>query len=327
MNELSQDPRLKPTPDYGSLGPGSDLQPGRPVAPRSGGWRRLAVIAAGIITGFMVVKADPARATWQEIAKFLSLRGKPEPASPAILSEHETENLDEARPQAQAELLLERAINHYAGASDQIAERVDRWHGKIRMTDRLNSLFATALNSNDLRVRAAAIEVDLAALNIAKDPESLQRLESQAESGDQAQRVWALWTIGLLGNRGVEPERAAQILLGYVHDDNQNVRYWAVEGLSYLGSDEVIAPLLQIFHDDPSPTIRERAACSLAQSGMLNEKQRRTAIPRFLEYAEDSSLDAQSHSWVYQALRDITGQSLPNDPAAWRGWYNNHDGV
>jgi HEAT repeats len=327
MNELSQDPRLKPTPDYGSLGPNSDLQSGRPVGRRNGSWRGLAGVAAGMLLTFAVAKPGTTGAAWQGISKFLSLKGKPEAASPAVLSEHETENLDEARPQAQAELLLERAINHYAGASDQVAERVDGWHGKIKMTPSLNSLFATALNSNDLRVRAAAIEVDLAALNIAKDPESLQRLESQAESGDQAQRVWALWTIGLLGNRGVEPERAAQILLGYIHDDNQNVRYWAVEGLSYLGSDEVIAPLLQIFQDDPSPAIRERAACSLAQSGMLNEKQRRTAIPRFLEYAEDSSLDAQTHSWVYQALRDITGQSLPNDPAAWRSWYNNHDGV
>jgi len=82
--------------------------------------------------------------------------------------------------------------------------------------------------------------------------------------------------------------------------------------------------LLQIFHDDPSPTVRERAACGLAQSGMLNEQQRRSAIPRLLEFAEDSSLDTQTHRWVYQALRDITGQSLPSDPSAWRNWYSNN---
>jgi HEAT repeat protein len=100
-----------------------------------------------------------------------------------------------------------------------------------------------------------------------------------------------------------------------------NVRYWAVEGLSYLASDEVIAPLLVIFHDDPSPMIRERAACGLAQSGMLNRDQRRTAIPRLLDYAEDASLDADTHKWVYQALRDITGRTLPHDANAWRQWY------
>jgi HEAT repeat protein len=101
-----------------------------------------------------------------------------------------------------------------------------------------------------------------------------------------------------------------------------NVRYWAVEGLAYLGTDETIEPLLDILHDDPSSMIRERAACGLAQSGMLNRQQRLTAVPKLLDYAEDGSLDAQTHTWVFQALRDITGQTLPHDPSAWRQWYN-----
>jgi hypothetical protein len=78
--------------------------------------------------------------------------------------------------------------------------------------------------------------------------------------------------------------------------------------------------LLGIFHDDPSPTIRERAACSLAQSGMLSRLQRRTAVPRLIEYAHDGALDAQTRGWVFQALRDITGQTLPRETAAWREW-------
>ena len=63
-----------------------------------------------------------------------------------------------------------------------------------------------------------------------------------------------------------------------------------------------------MFHDDPSPAIRERAACSLAQSGMFSAVQRRTAVPRLLDFADDSALDDQTRSWVFQALRDITGQ-------------------
>jgi hypothetical protein len=31
--------------------------------------------------------------------------------------------------------------------------------------------------------------------------------------------------------------------------------------------------------------------------------------------------DAQTRSWVFQALRDITGQTLPPDPSRWRLWY------
>jgi HEAT repeat protein len=257
-----------------------------------------------------------------EISQFLSLQGKPEPASPAIMSQHELEKLDNTSHQHQAELLLERAINHYDGANDQIAARADNWRAHLKLSTQLNSLITTGLNSNDLRVRAAAIEVDLAAMNVPKTAENMESPIRQAEAGPQSQRIWALWTLGLLGNRGVAPERANQVLVAQLQDSNPEIRHWAVEGLAYLGANETIAPLLQIFHDDPSPMVRERAACSLAQSGMLTQEQRRSVIPQLLNYADDALLDAQTHTWVYQALRDITGQTLPSDPGAWRSWYS-----
>ena len=67
--------------------------------------------------------------------------------------------------------------------------------------------------------------------------------------------------------------------------------------------------------------IRERAACGLAQSGMLSRQQRMTAVPRLLEYAGDPALDDETRGWVFQALRDITGQSLPPDAPARRRWH------
>ena len=136
---------------------------------------------------------------------------------------------------------------------------------------------------------------------------------SRQKAGPRSQRVWALWELGLLGNRGVVPERVNEILVSQLQDSDPEVRHWAVEGLAYLGTNETIAPLLQEFHDDPSPMVRERAACSLAQSGMLTQEQRHSVIPHLLDYADDASLDAQTHGWVYQALRDITGKNLPND--------------
>jgi hypothetical protein len=54
---------------------------------------------------------------------------------------------------------------------------------------------------------------------------------------------------------------------------------------------------------------------------MFSADQRRRAIPRLLEYADDPSFDDQTRGWVFQALRDITGQSLPHDAAPWRDWY------
>jgi hypothetical protein len=265
---------------------------------------------------------DTVRAAWEPIAALLSLQGAPAPSSANVLSDHEIETLETMDPQNQAELLLERSINHFQGANEQIVGRVDRWLGRIKIEGRLNSLFTTALNSDDLRVRAAAIEVNLAGRKVAKTTASVDQLEPAARAGQQGPRANALWDLALVGNRGVERERIERLLLDSIHDPNVNIRYWAVEGLSYLATDGVIEPLLTIFKDDPSPMIRERAACGLAQSGMLSAAQRRTAIPRLLDYAEDGGMDSETHKWVFQALRDITGQSLPHDGAAWRQWYH-----
>ena len=129
-----------------------------------------------------------ARAAWQELTHFLTLQGRPEPASANVLSEHEIEVLDGMSPQHQAELLLERSINHYRGANEQIAARVGRWRGGLTLDDRLQNLFSTALNSGDLRVRAAAIEVNIVARGLEKAASTIDRLEPDArqESRDRA---------------------------------------------------------------------------------------------------------------------------------------------
>lgn len=124
-----------------------------------------------------------------------------------------------------------------------------------------------------------------------------------------------------MGNRDVEPERALEVLLRYSRDPEEKTRYWTVEGLSLLGSDATLEPLLDILHNDPSAQVRERAACGLAQSGMLTKDQRLKAVPTLLNFAEDPSLDPDTRTWVFQALRDITGASVGSDPATWRNWW------
>jgi hypothetical protein len=54
---------------------------------------------------------------------------------------------------------------------------------------------------------------------------------------------------------------------------------------------------------------------------MFSATQRRTAVPRLLDFASDGALDDTTRGWVFQALRDITGETLPHDAAAWRSWY------
>jgi HEAT repeats len=288
---------------------------------RISNWRTTALAATAFLLGTIAAGSGSLRAAWEPIARLISLQDPPRPASANVLSEHELEVLDEIPPQSQAELLLERSINHYRGANEQIAARVDSWKGRIALNERLNNLFVTAINSGDLTVRIAGIEVDIAARNLTKDAATVDRLESVARSGEQGPRANALWDLALIGNRGVDQERILAILLASIHDENVNIRYWAVEGLAYLAMDASIEPLLDIFHDDPSPMIRERAACGLAQSGMFSAEQRRRAIPRLLDFAIDGALDAQTRTWVFQALRDITGQSLPHDARRWREWF------
>jgi hypothetical protein len=189
-------------------------------------WRTTSLVATAFVLGAIAAGVGSVQAAWEPIGRFIGLGQPPLPASANVLSEHEIEALEAMPPQSQAELLLERSINHYRGANDQIAARVARWRGRVTMDNRLRELF-----------------------------------------------------------------------------------------------DAAIAPLLDVFHDDASATIRERAACGLAQSGMFTASQRWTAVPTLLNFAQDGALQGDTREWVFQALRDITGQNLPHDALRWRDWY------
>lgn len=271
----------------------------------------------------LALRPDTVRAAWAEIVRLIELKSDPLPASPARLSEHEAEQLAHLEPQKQAELLLERAVNHYEGANEWIAKSVDGWRGRIEPTPYLSSMITAAMNSNDLRVRAAAMEVYLAAYNVEKNSGSVDRYLLTVQD-DAKSRPAALYVLGTLGNRGVEPNRVRETLLAYLHDPDEETRHWAVEGLASLGGEEIMRPLLEVFHNDRSARVRERAACSLAQSGMLTQDQRMRAVPELLNYLEDSSLDEQTRGWVYQALGDISGQRFAHQPAPWRTWWSEY---
>jgi HEAT repeat protein len=147
----------------------------------------------------------------------------------------------------------------------------------------------------------------------------LVRLQDEPEH-----RAWLLWILGVLGNRGVETARLETVFLDRIHDPDDTTRAYAVVGLGLLATDSSIAPLLGVFRDDPSPHVREGAACAIAQSGMFREEQRMGAVPDLLRMMDDVSLDATTRSWVFQALQDITGAGLGSNPAAWRNWWAQH---
>jgi HEAT repeat protein len=289
------------------------------------------VLLAAISTaaGFQVARFQVLCARWLSPHQLQAASSLQQPASlvsgsnPAATGV-ELEKLSHLAPQQQAEHLLDLAIHRDERSLDLIRQRQDAWRGRLESTDRLFHLVLAALESEDPRVRIAAVEIDLAASNLSKSPQSVAHLLNQINN-DPGSRSLTLWRLGALGNRGVEPAIVLTTLLRYAHDPSQQTRFWAVEGLAMLGTDESIDPLLSILAHDSSPKIRERAACNLARSGMLTGEQRLTAVPQLLNFLDDDSLDAATQDLVYAALRSITGASFGKDPEAWREWWAHHD--
>src|SRR5580704_1614462 len=309
----------------------------REQLPPSANPRLLHLIAmiVGVVLALLVSSGGGPAAVWGKATGVLSPQRNAHAST--IVSEPD---LDRQRPQKQAEILLERAVSRPDGTTGQteaqIKARIEGWRGKLNWDSQLSDLTTVALNSSDRGVRASAIEVQLAAYGLTKTESTVDSLVRQASSSDHAKKIWALWTLGLLGNRGIETDRVVQVLTAQLkasgkdsgknsgtdhNNNNEDARRWAVEGLALVGTTPTIAPLLTALHNDPSAMVRERAASSLSESGMLSPQQRLAAVPQLINYSDDPALDAQTHAWAFQALAGITKQSLPNNSAAWRNWY------
>jgi len=234
------------------------------------------------------------------------------------------EELNRLPVQQRAERLLEQAMQQDERSLDLLRASVDGWRGHLQSTDRLFDLVLAALSSADLRVRTAAIDVDLAANNLSKTPASVTKLLREMQS-DPSETGMCLWRLGALGNRGVAPELVLKNLLLYARSRNEHTRYWAVEGLAMLGNDATVGPLMEIMTHDQSARVQDLAASSLAQGGMLTREERLGAVPHLLNFADDDSLSTTTRELVYGTLRVITGAELGNDAEAWREWWAKHD--
>jgi HEAT repeats len=221
--------------------------------------------------------------------------------------------------QAEAEQLLQRVASGDSSAADQIFGQSANWTGKTQRTSNATQWITVALNLPDLHARQAALQAELALDGITLDESGLKFLEQSV--GNPGQRAWALWMLGAIANRGVDPEHAAKIIGAYLSDPAVDVRAAAVNGLALVGTDETIPPMLDRFRNDPSPVVQERAACALAESGMYTHEQRVTAASSLVAWIDDPLISGAQRAWTFQALRDISGQNLGSDSAAWRDWY------
>jgi len=221
--------------------------------------------------------------------------------------------------QTEAEQLLQRLASDDSSAADQILGQSAQWTGKTQRTSNATQWITIALNLPALHAREAAVQAELALDGVAQDDSGLRAMEQAM--GNPSQRAWALWMLGALGNRGVDPVHVAKIIGSYLSDPQVDVRASAVNGLALVGTDETIPMMLDRFRNDPSPVVQERAACALAESGMYTHEQRMTAAASLVAWLDDSLLTGQQRAWTLQALHDISGQNFGPDSAAWRTWY------
>ena len=226
--------------------------------------------------------------------------------------------------QAQAEELFERAIGHDARALEVFSRQIDGWIGHINQSDRVAQLVRRAQFSKDLRIRIAQMDLSLAIEGFHENEQAADSLIARA-SADPQHRAWAVYYLGMLAGRGVDSDRIHKLLVDYARNDKEpNVRQWAVEGLRFLGKDEVLDELFTSFTQDPSMNVRDRAGCNISDGGVFTRKQRMRMVPKFIELAAQPNLSPQMRSWCFMALHEITDENVPADADAWNRWHADH---
>jgi hypothetical protein len=226
--------------------------------------------------------------------------------------------------QDQADELLERAIGHDPKALELLEEHAHAWTARLQHSDRLAQLLQRSQYSNDLRVRLANVDVSLALEGWEKTAEAAGILIDHART-DPQNRAGAIYYLGMMAARGVDYDRIHKVLLDYASNDKDaSVRQWAVEGLRFLGKDEVLDELFTSFTEDPSMNVRNRAGCNISDCGIFARKQRLRMAPKLIALAADPSTNQQVRAMCFMALREITDENLPADAAAWSRWFDEH---
>ena len=309
-------------------------QPGRPPIPggRQNPKAALAVAAFGAV--FMVATFAfqwsafrNARGRVSHAASSKAARNSAPVARrnfPSPLRDEDTARIFAMPVQDQAEELLERAIEHDEKALELFTENVGTWVSRVHKSPRMATLEQRSRFSKDLRVRYANVDINLALEGWTKSEDSVEKLIARAKPGSPY-RTYGVYYLGMLGGRGVEYDRIHSLLLDYAqHDSDAAVRQWSVEGLRFLGKDEVLDELWDSFTQDPSFSVRDRAGCNISDCGLFTRAQRMRMVPQLIDLASDSSTPPQMRSWSFLALREITDENLAPDAAAWSRWFADH---
>ena len=243
---------------------------------------------------------------------------------PSSMTEVDVERVLALPAQDQAEELLERAIGHDERALELFDQHVEDWIGHIHMSDRMKQLERRSEFSRDLRVRYANADINLALDGWQKNGHAADLLIERART-DQHYRAAAVYFLGMLAGRGVDYDRIHSVLLEYARNDKDAVvRQWAVEGMRYLGKEEVLDELFVSFTEDPVAAVRDRAGCNISDCGNFMRKQRMRMAPKFIDLAMNPRTTPQMRNWCFLALQEITDENLPADAMVWSRWFQEH---
>lgn len=233
-------------------------------------------------------------------------------------------SLRKSPAQQQAEQTLARSIGHDEHALAQFEDNIGGWTSQLQFTDDMKRLEQRSRYSRDLRVRQANVDLNLAIEGWQRNQQAVDLLMQRAQT-DKNYRAAAYYYLGMEGGRGVQSDKVFAFLKDRaLHDQDPVARQWAVEGLQFFKTDEALDVLYQSFTTDASSTVRDRAGCNLSDCGIFTRAQRMRYVPRLIELSADPKQSLQMRSWTFMALNEITDASVPNDPQAWRNWYQQH---
>lgn len=139
----------------------------------------------------------------------------------------------------------------------------------------------------------------------------LTELYSEAESNSEKSRIaWVFWRLGWKSPE-IEQAMAADL-----ESNDANLKVWVQWGIAKsTQSSEVINKLVYNLENDPSPFVRDKAACALASDFIHISPSQRLIILKGLVAGLDNEI-LQVRKSSLQALQIQTGQSKGFVPTA-----------